>query len=93
MLPARTPCACEHCAAVPRQDGDLHPSGPPPVSCAALLTALAPCRVLVNKARVEAQSFRLRFDEQIRVDALTRYIAGRVLSLIIAQPSGPDTCT
>lgn len=30
----------------------------------------------MDKARVEAQSFRLTLDEQISVDALTRYIAG-----------------
>eukprot|EP00891_Asterochloris_glomerata_P006823 jgi/Astpho2/6823/Aster-06499 len=44
--------------------------------CLAFAGLMADARVLVDKARVEAQSFRLTLDEQISVDALTRYIAG-----------------
>ena len=53
------------------------------------------CRVLVDKARVEAQSFRLTLDEQISVDALTRYIAGGLYlhdSCMAGHSWGPNDC-
>ncbi len=33
-------------------------------------------RVLINRARIEAQSYRLTLDERVTVDYLTKYIAG-----------------
>ena len=39
----------------------------------------------MDKARVEAQSFRLTLDEQISVDALTRYIAGGFAWLLVCS--------
>lgn len=43
--------------------------------CLAFSGLTADARVLIDKARVEAQSFRLSFDEPIAVDYLTKYIA------------------
>lgn len=44
--------------------------------CLAFAGLTADARVLVNRARIEAQSHRLTLDEPIGVDALTRFIAG-----------------
>lgn len=43
--------------------------------CLAFSGLTADARVLIDKARVEAQSFRLSFDEPVAVDYLTKYIA------------------
>lgn len=44
--------------------------------CLAFAGLTADARVLVNRARIEAQSHRLTLDEPIGVDQLTRYVAG-----------------
>lgn len=48
--------------------------------CLAFAGLVADARVLINKARVHALSTQLSLDEQISVDALTKYVAGQFLS-------------
>lgn len=44
--------------------------------CLAFAGLTADARVLVNRARIEAQSYRLTLDEAVTVDHMTKYIAG-----------------
>ena len=46
--------------------------------CLAFAGLTADARVLINKARIEAQSHRLTLDERSSVDHMVKYIAGAV---------------
>jgi 20S proteasome subunit alpha 4 len=56
--------------------------------CLAFAGLTADARVLVNRARVEAQSYRLTLDEKVTVDYITRHIAGVQQKYTQVRPAG-----